>query len=106
MPPTDEHYSHKDIWVAITELTGRIDNGLAIMAERKESVAKITRDVDALFSRQRQLETQMAQVRLVGGLAVLLMPFAITGLVLAIGSHFLQARPAIPVAIERQEKGQ
>jgi len=106
MPPTDEHdYTHKDIWVAITKLTGKIDNGLAIMAERKEGLAKVTKDVDALFSRQRQLETQMAQVRLVGGLAVLLMPFAITGLVLAIGSHFLQTRLAIPVAIERQEKG-
>ena len=103
----EEHdYTHREIWVAVTGLSGKIDNVLSIMAERQENVAKITKDVDALFFRQRQLETQMAQVRLVGGLAVLLLPFAITGLVLAIGSHFLQARSPAPAAIERQEKGQ
>ena len=100
--PTEEHdYTHRDIWVALTGLTGRIDNLL-------EGFSRMDRKLegdDGLFARQRTLEAQMAQVRLVGGLAVLLMPFAITGLVLAIGSHFLQARLAIPAAIERQEEG-
>ena len=96
MPPTDEHYSHKDIWVAITELTGRIDNGLAIMAERKEGVAKITKDVDALFSRQRQLETRLAQIAGIG----LVLTFGIPVL-----ATILQLRLVIPAAIEQQDKG-
>jgi hypothetical protein len=97
MPPTDEHdYTHKDIWVAITELTGRIDNGLAIMAERKEGVAKITKDVDALFSRQRQLETRLAQIAGIG----LVLTFGIPVL-----ATILQLKLVIPAAIEQQEKG-
>ena len=99
---TEEHdYTHRDIWVALTGLTGRIDNLL-------EGVGRMERHLegeDGLFARQHKLETQMAQVRLVGGLAVLLMPFAITGLVLAIGSHSLQTRLAFPADIERQEEG-
>jgi hypothetical protein len=97
MPPTDEHdYTHKDIWVAITELTGKIDNGLAIMAERKEGVAKITKDVDALFSRQRQLETRFAQLAGIG----LVLTFGIPVL-----ATMLQLQLVIPAAIEQQEKG-
>jgi hypothetical protein len=97
MPPTDEHdYTHKDIWVAITKLTGRIDNGLAIMAERKEGVAKITKDVDALFSRQRQLETRLAQIAGIG----LVLTFGVPVL-----ATILQLRLVIPAAIEQQEKG-
>ena len=99
--PTEEHdYTHRDIWVALTGLTGRIDNLL-------EGFSRMDRKLegdDGLFARQRTLEAQMAQVRLVGGLAVLLMPFATT-VVLAIGSHFLQARSPVSSAIEQQEKG-
>jgi hypothetical protein len=97
MPPTDEHdYTHKDIWVAITKLTGRIDNGLAIMAERKEGVAKITKDVDALFSRQRTLETRLAQIAGIGLVLTLGIPVLAT---------ILQLKLVIPAAIEQQEKG-
>jgi hypothetical protein len=99
--PTEEHdYTHRDIWVALTGLTGRIDNLL-------EGVGRMERHLegeDGLFARQHKLETQMAQVRLLGGLAVVLMPF-VTTVVLAVGSHFLQAKHAIPAAIERQEDG-
>ena len=99
--PTEEHdYTHKDIWVALTVLTGRIDTLLKDVARMDHSLE----GEDGLFNRQRRLETQMAQVRLIGGLAVLLMPIATT-VMLAIGSHFLQARPPVPAAIERQEKG-
>ena len=100
MPP-EHDVTHKDLWVAITGLSGRIDTALNEAARTDRSLE----GEDGLFARQRKLETQMAQVRLVGGLAVLVMPFAITGLVLAIGSHFLQARLAVPAAIERQEGG-
>ena len=100
--PTEEHdYTHKDIWVALTGLSEQIKTLIKDLDRTDRSLE----GEDGLLTRQRKLESQMAQVRLVGGLAVLLMPFAITGLVLAIGSHFLQARLAIPAAIERQEEG-
>jgi hypothetical protein len=100
--PTEEHdYTHRDIWVALTGLTGRIENLLGVVSRMEQKLE----GEDGLFARQHKLETQMAQVRLVGSLAVLLLPFAITGVVLAIGSHFLQTSLAIPAAIERQEDG-
>jgi hypothetical protein len=99
--PTEEHdYTHREIWVAITGLSGKMDAAL-------NEVARLARSLegeDGLFARQRKLEAQMAQVRLLGALAVLLMPF-VTTVVLAIGGHFLQARHPVPAAIERQEGG-
>ena len=95
--PTEEHdYTHKEIWVAITALSGKIDNVLSIMAERKEDVAKINKDLDALFSRQRQLETRLAQIAGIGLVLTLGIPVLAT---------MLQLKLAIPAAIERQEGG-
>ena len=86
MPPED--VSHREIYVRLAELGAKIDNILSIMAERKEDVARITKDLDALFSRQRALESRLAQI-------------AGIGLVLAVGipslASVLQFRLAIPV---------
>jgi hypothetical protein len=91
MPPED--VSHRDIYVRLAELGAKIDSVLAIMAERKEDVVRITKDLDALFSRQRQLETRLAQI-------------AGIGLVLAVGipalATMLQIRLSVPAAIERE----
>jgi len=91
MPPED--VSHRDIYVRLAELGAKIDSILAIMAERKEDVARITKDLDALFTRQRQLETRLAQI-------------AGIGLVLAVGipalATMLQIRLSVPAAIERE----
>lgn len=99
--PTEEHdYTHKDIWVALTGLSEQIKT----LIKDLDRLDRSLEGEDGLLARQRKLETQMAQVRLLGGLAVLLMPFATTVL-LAIGSHFLQARSPVSSAIEQQEKG-
>ena len=91
MPP-EHDYTHRDIWVAITDLSGKIDSMLREVARMDRSLE----GEDGLLARQRKLETQMAQVRLIGALAVLLMPFITT---------LLQSRLAIPAAIEQQEGG-
>ena len=86
MPPDD--VSHREIYVRLAELGAKIDSILAIMAERKEDVARITRDLDALFSRQRVLESRLAQI-------------AGIGLVLAVGipalATMFQLRLTVPV---------
>jgi hypothetical protein len=69
--PEEHDYTHQDIWVAITQLTGRIDGAL----KEATRMDRILEGEDGVFSRLRKLETQMAQVRLVGGLAVFLTPF-------------------------------
>jgi len=92
MPP-EHDVSHRDIYVRLAELGAKIDSVLAIMAERKEDVARISKDVDALFTRQRQLETRLAQI-------------AGVGLVLAVGvpvfATILQVKISVPAAIERE----
>jgi hypothetical protein len=91
MPPED--VSHRDIYVSLAELGAKIDLILAIMAERKEDVARITKDMEALFLRQRNLESRMAQL-------------AGIGLVLAIGipalATMFQFKLSVPAAIERE----
>ena len=86
MPPDD--VSHREIYVRLAELGAKIDSILAIMAERKEDVARITKDLDALFSRQRVLESRLAQI-------------AGIGLVLAVGipalATMFQLRLTVPV---------
>ena len=97
MPAEEHDYTHREIWVAVTALSGKIDNVLSIMAERKEDVAKIAKDVDALFTRQRQLEARLAQIAGIG----LVLTFGIPVL-----ATMLQLKLVIPAAIEQQEKGQ
>jgi hypothetical protein len=72
MPPDD--VTHRDIYVRIAELGGKIDSLLGMVAERKEDVVRLTKDLDALFQRQRVLETRMAQVIVIGALIAILIP--------------------------------
>jgi hypothetical protein len=72
MPPDD--VSHRDIYVRLAELGGKIDSLLGMVAERKEDVVRLTKDLDALFQRQRVLETRMAQVIVIGALIAILIP--------------------------------
>jgi hypothetical protein len=94
MPPED--VSHRDIYVRLAELGAKIDSILAIMAERKEDVARITKDLDALFTRQRTLETRLAQIAGVGLVLAVLMPVVAT---------MVPLRLAVPSQIERLEGG-
>ena len=94
MPPED--VSHRDIYVRLAELGAKIDSILAIMAERKEDVARITKDLDALFTRQRTLETRLAQIAGVGLVLAVLMPVVAT---------MVPLRLATPSQIERLEVG-
>jgi len=95
MPPEHE-YTHTDLWIAITNLSGKIDSVL-------KEVSRMDRTLegdDGVITRLRKLESQMAQARLIGGLAVLLMPF-VTTLVITLVDHKLTT----PAAIERREGG-
>ena len=94
MPPED--VSHRDIYVRLAELGAKIDSILAIMAERKEDVARITKDLDALFTRQRTLETRLAQIAGVGLVLAVLMPVVAT---------MVPLRLAVPSQVERLEAG-
>jgi hypothetical protein len=94
MPEHD--YTHQDLWVAITRLSGKIDNML-------NEVGRMDRTLegdDGVFNRLRKLETQMAQARLIGVLAVLLMPVVTT-----LFTTFVDHKLTTPAAIERQEEG-
>jgi hypothetical protein len=91
MPEHD--YTHRDLWVAITGLSGKID---ALLQE----VARMDRTLegeDGVFTRLRNLESQMAQARLVGGLAVVLTPFVTT-----LVTEFVDYKLTTPAAIERR----
>lgn len=50
----------------LVHLAGRIDSVLIMLGAVRDDVARLARDVDALFSRQRQLERQVS-----GGIALL-----------------------------------
>lgn len=93
MPPED--VSHRDIYVRLAELGAKVDSILQLMAERKEDVARITRDLDQLFTRQRVLENRMAQVAILGIVAAVLIPAVAT---------MLDLRPSTPSQIEHQEQ--
>ena len=94
MPATEPDFTHRELWIAITGLSGRIDALLLSVSEREKDVDKVTRDVDTAFKRMRALEEHMVQARLIGLLAVLLMPFVTT---------MIQDKMNSPAPIERQE---
>ena len=73
MPP-DSDVSHRDIYVRLAELGGDIKTLLGAVMERKEDVVRLTKDLDALFVRQRALETRVGQVVAIGALVALLVP--------------------------------
>jgi hypothetical protein len=89
-----EDVSHREIYVRLAELGAKIDSILAIMAERKESMARINGDLNGLLVRQRALESRMAQVVILGSVLALLLPI--------VGS-WITLRLVIPVAIEQRE---
>lgn len=82
-----EDVTHRDLWVALTTLSGKVDSILSLMAERKEEVMRLTRDLDALFSRQRALETRLAQIVGVGLVMAILIPAAATIAPMALEHH-------------------
>jgi hypothetical protein len=89
-----EDVSHREIYVRLAELGAKIDSILAIMAERKEDMVRINKDLDSLLVRQRALESRMAQVVILGAVLAMLLP--------VVGS-WITLRLVIPVAIEQRE---
>ena len=87
---SEHDVTHRDLWVAITNLSGKVDSILSLMAERKEEVMRITRDLDALFSRQRVLEARLAQIVGVGLVLAVLIPAAATIAPMVIDHHATQ----------------
>ena len=92
MPPED--VSHRQIWVQLTELAGKIDGIHSLLTERKEDHLRIRRDVDGLFDRVRRVESRLAQVVILG---------VVLGILSQAFGQALQFRLLVPAAIERQE---
>ena len=91
MPPED--VSHREIWIALTDLTGKINNIHSLLIERKEDQDRTRKDVDGLFDRVRRVEARLAQVVILGVvLAILTQAFG----------QAVQLRLLVPT-IERQQ---
>jgi hypothetical protein len=93
MPPED--VSHRDIYVSLAQLSEKVNSVLLLMVERKEEVARINKDLNGLFDRQRTLENRMAQVVILGGVVALLLPI--------IGS-WVTLKLVIPIAVEQRQE--
>lgn len=93
MPPED--VSHRDIYVSLAQLSEKLNHVLLLMVERKEEVARINKDLNGLFDRQRTLENRMAQVVILGGVVALLLPI--------VGS-WVTLKLVIPIAVEQRQE--
>lgn len=62
MPP-EEKLTHTDIWMAITSLIEQVKFLNETMRNRDDSVVSIKRDVDKLYDRVRDVESQKEQVK-------------------------------------------
>ena len=93
MPPED--VSHRDIYVSLAQLSEKVNSVLLLMVERKEEVARINKDLNGLFDRQRTLENRMAQVVILGGVVAMLLPI--------IGS-WVTLKLVIPIAVEQRQE--
>ena len=70
--------THRDLWVQLTEVRGAVDKIHALLIERKEDVERLRKDVDQLFTRQRLLESRLAQIAGIGLALAVLVPAAAT----------------------------
>ena len=93
MPPED--VSHRDIYVSLAQLSEKVNSVLLLMVERKEEVARINKDLNGLFDRQRTLENRMAQVVILGSVVALLLPI--------VGS-WVTLKLVIPIAVEQRQE--
>lgn len=76
--PPEHDVTHRDLWVKLAELGGKLDAMAAMMAERKEDISRITRDLDHLFTRQRTVESRLAQIVMLGLVLSIVVPTAAT----------------------------
>ena len=90
-----EDVSHRDIYVSLAQLSEKVNSVLLLMVERKEEVARINKDLNGLFDRQRTLENRMAQVFILGGVVALLLPI--------VGS-WVTLKLVIPIAVEQRQE--
>lgn len=90
-----EDVSHRDIYVSLAQLSEKVNSVLLLMVERKEEVARINKDLNGLFDRQRTLENRMAQVVILGSVVALLLPI--------VGS-WVTLKLVIPIAVEQQQE--
>jgi hypothetical protein len=93
MPPED--VSHRDIYERLAQLSEKVNSVLLLMVERKEDVARINKDLNVLFDRQRTIENRMAQVVILGGVVALLLPI--------VGS-WVTLKLVIPIAVEQRQE--
>ena len=77
MPP-EHDVTHRDLWVKLAELGGKLDTMAAMMADRKEDIGRITKDLDHLFNRQRLIELRLAQIVMLGLVLSIVIPTAAT----------------------------
>ena len=76
--PPEHDVTHRDLWVKLAELGGKLDTMAAMMADRKEDISRITKDLDHLFNRQRLMESRLAQIVMLGLVLSIVIPTAAT----------------------------
>lgn len=76
MAPDD--LTHRDLLAEIARLGGKVDLIHSLVAERKEDISRLSKAIDDLFGRQRQLEFRLAWLAGVGAVVVLAVPLAVS----------------------------
>ena len=76
--PPEHDVTHRDLWVKLAELGGKVDTLCTLVAERKDDINRITRDLDHLFTRQRTVEARLAQIVMLGLVLSIVVPTAAT----------------------------
>ena len=94
MPP-EHDVTHRDLWVKLAELGGKLDVMATMMADRKEAIERITKDLDHLFGRQRITENKLAMVMMVGLILSIVVPTAATVWAARIAAPQVEIRESI-----------
>lgn len=76
--PPEHDVTHRDLWVKLAELGGKLDVLAAMMVERKEEVSSLRVDVTELYRRQGRTDNRLAQIAILGLVLTLLLPVAAT----------------------------
>lgn len=76
--PFDHDVTHRDLWVKLAELGGKLDTMAAMMVERKEELGSLRVDVTELYRRQARTDNRLAQIAILGLVLALLLPVAAT----------------------------
>ena len=98
-----EDVTHRDLWIAVTDLSGSVKGIHQLLLERKEVVDKLEKDVNSLFNRQRSVEGRLGKIAGIGIVGALLITCFTTLLAAAIPfmmQHMMMQRNTQPTQSE------